>query len=125
MMLEPIAERLELQGLGVQGHDIFINFMPAEATGLLLRYPVGGMGIDHDLPGYRKGSFQLIARGKEFEETKTLINQAVLALEMAEADLTGMRVKYMRPRHDPFTFPPSVGNNIEFVVNVDCAYVIL
>lgn len=125
MKLEPMAERLESEGLGSQGDDIFINFMPAEKTGLLLRYPFGGVMIDHDLPGYRKGSFQLIARGKDYETALELINQAIAALEMEEADLTGLRVKYMRPRHDPFTFPTSVGNNVEFLVNIDVCYVIL
>lgn len=125
MNLEAIAARLEAQSLGVRGTSIYIHFMPADATGILLRDPTSGTKIDYELPGYRKTSFQLIVRNKAFVEGKTLINAAAAALTLGEALLPNMAIKYMRPTHEPISFPLSAGNNNEFVVNIDACYVIV
>jgi len=125
MNLESIAERIEAQSVATRGRDLFLNLMPGEIpVGLLLKEPFGGTEIDHELPGYRKASFQIISRSEDYAEAKELIEQAVEALTMVDTALTDMQVHYMRPRHEPFTFPLTVGNRLEFLVNMDLCYVI-
>lgn len=125
MNLEAIADLLHERGVAKKGVNLFINFMPTDKTGILLRDPFGGSKRNHELPGYRQTSFMLIIRHPNFATGKTLIGRAMEVLSMEEADLPTMKVNYMRVRHDPFTFQPSPGSNIEFSTNIDCCYVLL
>lgn len=129
MNLEPIALYLEQQTqppLGIRGQSLFINALPADTEpAILLRDPFGGAEILHELPGYRRASFQVIVRAKDYREGQTLSKAVSSALTMENASLTGMDIKFMRPRHDPFTFAPSPGNSLEWVVNIDAAYVLV
>ena len=126
MKLESIASLLQTASLGVMGESIFINAMPAAPVkGILLIDPFGGTPIDHELPGYRRGSFVMVVRSRDYQEAETLINAAIVALTIQDQALPGMTVKTMRARHDPFPFPVSPGNYVEFTVNIDCRYVIV
>jgi hypothetical protein len=126
MNLESVAEMLEDAEVGIQGTDIFVEFIPASCSqGILLRQPFGGTQIDYDLPGYRKTSFMLIARAKTYSAGKTLIDNAVAALTVDNEEVTNMHINYMRPQTDPFFYAPSAGGNVEFVVHIDACYVIV
>jgi hypothetical protein len=123
---EPIVSLLESAGLGTAGRDIFINFIPENVSGILLREDFGGTKPDHYLPGYIQTTFWLIARGTEFVTVKTQIEAAVLGLW--EASRYGVTVdsttfKYIRPRVNPFPYAPSPGQNIEFGSKMECCYV--
>lgn len=123
MKLEAIAQRLQTTGVGTQGKDIHIGHMPAERDGILLRQPFGGSDIDHELPGWRQTSFQLVVRGKSFKDTQALIKNAVVQLTMLESPCSTIYVRYMRPKHDPLSYPLSAGGRFEFVVNMEVCYI--
>jgi hypothetical protein len=125
MNLAAIAERLELQGQGTRGQDIFTNHQPVTKMGILLRQPFGGSMLDHELPGIRHTSFQLVVRDTTRQAALTRMNAAIAAIATElELDFTGMHVKYIRQRHEPLEFPVSVGNLVELLVNMDTCYII-
>lgn len=121
MNLKPVADRLSLLGLGVQGQTLFINHFPAiESAGLLLRPPLVGAKLDHDLPGFIKFEFKLIARAKGHVAAETLARDAVDALWIKQETQVGpWFVKYMRPMHVPVAYPISIGELVE--CNTDIA----
>lgn len=115
MNLLPIAEKLEVDGVGVMTDTIFINMIPAEApTGVLLRNPLQGTEIDYELPGYYKTTFRVIARAKSYPEGEALIQAVFDSLTVLNAQVGSMFVKYMRPKTKPVVFPISKGNLLEF-----------
>lgn len=124
MSLEVIAEMLEGAGVGVQGVDIFINMVPAEATtSILLRDYFAGAKIDHELPGLRKHPFFVIVRSPDYVRAKELIDTAVKALWIRyETEFNGVHFKYMRPRAEPFPYAPSPAQLVEFHVVFDACY---
>lgn len=126
MKLEAIAFLLESAGLGTQGRDIFINFIPENRAGILLRTDFGGTKRDHYLPGYIQTTFWLIVRGPEYVAVKEQIEAAVFALW--DVSKHGVVVdtatfNYIRPKVDPFAYAPSPGQNIEFGSKMECCYV--
>lgn len=125
MNLEGVAQILQAAGVGVPGQTIFVNFMPADKKGMLLRQGFGGTPIDPELPGYRKSSFMLIVRDKQYQAGKALIDAAMASLTLEDVSAGGMKINYMRPRNEAFVYQPSPGSNIEFTTNIDCSYVIL
>lgn len=123
MNFEAIVQRLEDAGLGKAGENLFISFMPDGMPGILLRPYPGGVSIDHYLPGFRKDKFMMIVRGSDYVETRELAEAAVKAITVVQrTTLGGSLFQYMRPKHDPFSFPHSKGQLIEFLVNIDCCY---
>jgi hypothetical protein len=124
MRLDLIAEYLEGEGVGTRGRDLFINFIPQDASGILLRDNFGGTRYDHELPGYMRGDFMLITRAPDYETAKNLIDLARQTLRrlpgLAQDTVSWKRVL---PVRTPFPYQPSPGGNIEFAQNIDCVYV--
>lgn len=115
MNLMPIAEKLEVDGVGVMAETIFINMIPAEApTGVLLRNPLQGTQIDYELPDFYKTEFKVIARATTYPEGEALIQAVFDSLTVVETQVGSMYVKYMRPKTKPVVFPLSKGNLLEF-----------
>lgn len=123
MDMMPIANKLEIEGLGTQGTSLFINFMPMECKeGILLRSPLAGTPIDAYLPGFYKTNFMVIVRGHDYASASALMESAMRALCLYEQDLDDIYVKYMRPSGLPVTFPVSVGNFYEIKGEFEIAY---
>lgn len=123
MDLMPIANKLEFEGLGVQGKTLFINFMPMEAkTAIMLRSPLSGVSIDHELPGYFKSPFMVVVRSPEYTKALDLMREVMLALTLYNEELDGMSVKHMYPTSLPISFPVSDGNFYEVQVNFHTAF---
>lgn len=124
--LEKVAAMIEDRGVASIGRDLFVNSIPAEANGVLLRQYFGGTKIDHYLPGYRKTSYMLIVRAVEYAAALELINAAVAAVTFErDTEIDGVVFKFMRPDMEPFPYAFSPGDRIEFVVNIDCCYVVV
>jgi hypothetical protein len=126
MKLTAIAAILESAGVAEQGKTLFINFIPQNLTGILLRDYFGGSPRDHELPGYIKAPFMLIGRGPDYQTTYDLVVEAVAALEQAGKDQVeeeGIKLNYARGRTLPFPYSSSQGQNWEVTVTVDCCYV--
>ncbi|MFP3609179.1 minor capsid protein [Paraburkholderia sp. SIMBA_050] len=125
MHLEPIAALLEANNCGVRGESIFINEMRVEDSGLLLKASYKGTPIDPELPDYYKGTFALIARGKGYANTKAVIEAAMTVLKIEQETQVGeLFVKYLRAKTLPISYPIPSSGMIEFVTNIDCAYVL-
>lgn len=125
MNLDGVAQILQEQALGRPGQSLFVDFLPADKDGILLRQPSTGSLIDHELPGYTKTSFMLIVRGNGREKCKKLILDAMQALTISGKTVAGMHINYMRPRTEPLAFPLSAGNKVEYSTNIDCCYVMM
>lgn len=125
MNLLGVVDILESAGVAQTGDSLFINFMPTDRMGILLRDPFGGTKIDHELPGYRATSFMLVVRHSEYTTAETLMKDAVTALTMEGKVAGGMKINYMRPRTEPLVYQPSPANNVEMITNIDCSYVLL
>lgn len=127
ILVETLAATLQEKGLGQIGVDIFANNMPAIvnlAIGLFGK--LTGDTIDYELKGFRKTTFQLVVRCQLPTEGKNLIKQAADAITFEKAiELPGFHINYIRPRHDPVSYPISDGNKTEFSVNFDACYVIV
>lgn len=128
MRIEFLSDRLEALGLGKVGKSIFEHEMPAECrTGVLLKLPLQGIPIDHELPGYFRGSVQAIVRAQQDETGRTLADKVMAALtitgETFTSDGVEMRVNFLRPKTLPVTYPRSDGNGKEWSINLDASYV--
>jgi hypothetical protein len=125
MNLEAVASVLESAGVGTAGKDIFINFIPGDIEGILLRDYFGGTPRDHELPGYIQGAFMLIARGKDYKTTHDLCKAAVAALEAHDLEevVEGAKFNYMRGRTLPFSYSSSPAQQWEVTVTIDACYV--
>lgn len=124
MDMMPIANKLQTANLGVQGKTLFINFMPMECkAGILLRSPLAGTDIDHELPGYYKSTFNVIVRGHDYQTAAAKMEQVMKTLCFFETEISGIHYKYVRPKSLPVTFPVSDGNFYEIQVSFDANYV--
>jgi hypothetical protein len=128
--LQDLLGRLEEEGVGKRsGKDgtLFVNSMPQSIKlGVALMGKLTGDPIDYELPKYRKTGFQLVVRAQNYQQGEELVKAAVEALTITRPTaLEEHRVNYVRPKHDPVSFPVSDGNNTEFSVNFDAVYVIV
>lgn len=124
MNLIPITNRLEAEGLGTPGSTLFINFMPFECKqGILLRTPLTGTRIDHELPGYFKCEVMVITRAPEYTAALSLMQEVMSALTIYEEQMDDIYMKYIRPETLPVSFPVSDGQFYEVQVRFEVVYV--
>lgn len=121
MRLMPMLERLQMAGLGAMGTDLFLNMMPSTVTrATMLREPLTGTEINHELPEYYKTEFQVIVRSPDYEDGLARINEAVKAMTVEEEMVDDMYFRYCRPKAKPVALPISDGALIEYTVKM-CA----
>lgn len=122
-----LAQYLDDQGIGTVGKDIFVTTMPSNLNeGLMFRDHLAGTKVNYELPGYFKGTFQLIARSKRVDTGMQRIQQAAAALTMTNKTLSdGTIIKRIWPMHLPVSYPLSDGDNMEFSVNFEAIYVMI
>ena len=124
MNIEPFANKLEADGVGVVGTDIFLYRLPDRVVeGIVFVQPLSGAKIDHELVNYYRSKFQVIIRAKRFETGLTLTESVVQSLTAYDVDLDNYKVKYVRPRTEYVSYPVSEGNHIEFSLNFETAFV--
>ncbi len=117
MRLMPMLERLQMAGLGAMGTDLFLNMMPSSVTrATMLREPLTGTEINHELPEYYKTEFQVIIRSPDYEDGLERIKQAVKVMTVEEEMVGEMYFRYCRPKAKPVAFPISDGSLIEYTV---------
>jgi hypothetical protein len=123
MNLAPIANHLETEGLGVQGTSLFINFMPYECKkGILLRSPLIGTVINHEIPGYYKCEPVVVVRAPEYTAALTLMQDVMRSLVIYDRQLDDIHIKYLRPSTLPVSFPVSDGQFYEVQVRFEAVY---
>lgn len=132
MNLDVLAAALADADLGVVGETIFQEHMPSGVDeGILLKIPLGGTPMDHELPGYYRGQLQVIVRSTSHETGESLSRQVMDLLTTQETrdytdedDEFAMRVNLMLPDTLPLRFPRSDGGYIEWSINFDCSFVL-
>ena len=131
MNYELIAKKIEAAGLGQIGKSIFIDSMPAEVKrGILIKSPIAGVKIDHELPGWYKPRLQIIVRSQTHLDGSTLSN-AISNLFMTKQETIWrddsnnpvFLIKHILPESLPIVYPRSDGNGLEFSINFDFCYV--
>jgi hypothetical protein len=121
MNLLPLIDRIRLANQGVVGKSLFLQMLPAECSqGVLLRTPLTGTKINHELPGYFRGEFQLIVRQSGYDET--LIKAIIETLTFERAWASTQFFMFCRPRTLPVAYPLSKGNLVEHSVMFDCVF---
>lgn len=133
MRLDLIANVLDAEDFGVIGTSIFTNHMPFDCqSGILLRVPLTGIGVQHELPGYFRDIVQLIIREKTIAAGDVLAARVVARLTTQQPqtynEIVGgafaMRVNQMLPQHLPIRFPRSEGGYTEWSINFDVSFVL-
>ncbi|RQT26052.1 minor capsid protein [Burkholderia contaminans] len=126
MNLEMFVPKLVAAGLGKPGESIFINEMRAGCDGIMLKESYKGTAIDPNLPKFYKGEFAIVVRKSGYTTARALAYDAMNALaSMLEETLEdGTQIKHVIPRHLPIGYPIPQSGLQEFVVNIDCAYVV-
>lgn len=121
---QALAERLENAGCGKRGKDVFIDTLPFDSpTGIVLRSSISGDRIDHELPGFMKATFRLIARASNHAEGQAKLQKAITALWIEQpVEMGTMNVRSCRPITTPMIYPLSPGNLREFSVNMKIIY---
>jgi hypothetical protein len=130
MNLNHIADAIDALDLGV---TTYIDAMPAdESTAILVRAPLQGIPVDHNLPGYYKTSIQVIVRAQKHDRGDALAKAVTDALtthqrKVYPADparyLPTITLNHMLPETLPIKYPRSDGNGIEWSINFTVAYV--
>lgn len=125
MNLLPLAEKLELAGLGIQARTIFVNQLPIECTdGIMLRGLLAGTPIDHELPGYYRTGFHMVVRANSYASGQEKAMAVIAELTVSNVWLGDMLFKHIRPKTLPVVFPISKGNLLEFAVDFDVAFTV-
>lgn len=124
MRLEAIAQWLQTRGVGVVGQTIFINFIPDNIAGILLRQDLAGTPRNQELPGYVRSPFWLIARAPSYGQAKTLCDAAKAAFELiASQTVDGVNFRYCKPARYPIPYAPSPGQNVELAVSYTTVHI--
>lgn len=73
MIISDLAQYLEDQGVGTQGTDIFVGYLPDEVNTGLCVIDTGGTPQDPDLP-HRTKTFQVFIRGANYTDGQALVD---------------------------------------------------
>jgi len=126
-----IAQRLHDLGIAQIGTNLFLFDMPADCiAGILVKMPLTGVAIDHELPGYYHDDIQVIVRAAKFATGQAMADQVMAALTLYEHEFRDgggvllMKVNHMLPRTLPIVYRRSEGNQREWSMNFMCSCVI-
>lgn len=133
LVAEHIAALLVQAKVGTLGKTLFCHRLPAEiASAVVVMGALTGTEINHELPGWRMGNLQVIVRHPDYTQGMILARQVVAALSIeqsrdlpATAVAPAIRLRRLRPLHDPIVFPRSEGDVVEFSMNFEGVWVIL
>ena len=122
MNLIPFKSALSVAIIDV---PIYMYHLPEEVTkGILILHSMSGVKLTSELPGYKKGKFQVIVRiGNNFQDgyqTALSIIEAFKTVQNKTYD--GVYIHFVEPLNDPIAFPKSKGSFIEFSLNFSTAY---
>lgn len=132
MIWDILETKLTAAGLGVSGQSMFRQFMPATVKiGVMLKAPLTGVAIDPYLPGYYKPTLQVIVRHTNPEVGEKLAMDVMEALTVqgpefhaATSEHGAVQIMRFFPRELPIRFPRLDGNELEWSLNFETAFVI-
>lgn len=109
--------------LGVPGEDLFAYRAPERVRSCILVIDsLDPVALDENLPGYKKGRFQVIVRNPDYKSGLTIAKRAASALNLSRLYVNGVEVKRMRAEYDPVAFPMPDSDVIETCVNMWIAF---
>jgi hypothetical protein len=120
--IKSLADRLEEQGMGQVGRDIFY-FSAPEGIGecLLVLDNLEPTTRDEELPGFKESRFRVIVRRLDYDVAISTAKNVIVAMEMRRGAIGDMSVKRLRAEFDPIAYPLPMSDMIEVSVNF-CAY---
>lgn len=128
MNLGGFVKILEDAGLGTAGKDIFLFELPADVPeGILIRLPLTGVKVHHEIPGYHTTEIQVIVRSQKQSVGHAKADRVMAALTSYHRIVTDpetgeeIEVKQMLPETLPIRYPRSDGNGIEWSINFKTA----
>ncbi len=105
------------------GTNLFINKMPISVTnGILLRNPINGTKIDHELKGHYNTEFKVIVRTTSYEVGYSLMRKVFDLLTLDNHVIENMLIKHCYPDNEPIEYPISEGNTIELASDFKIAF---
>jgi hypothetical protein len=137
MNLDVIAQILVDKNVGVVGNvlgttalPIFKNRMPAAVTrGILLRTPIDGIPVDHNLPGFYKTKLQVIVRSATQADGDAISRAVMTALNTEvrtiynDADSNPiMQINYLVVDRLPIVYPRDDSSTNEWSINFKICY---
>lgn len=135
MRMESISRILVNAGLGVEGDNLFMHYMPPDAyNGILLLPSLGGSLISVETPGWRKDvGFQAIVRCSNLDDGIPLaakvsdaltISKRTMLPAISELNIPALLVSYIRPLSDPQPYPRMDDGSFEVSTNFFITYAI-
>src|SRR5690606_41365013 len=105
IVTDAVVDLLQAAGLGQPGSTIFKFHAPERVKKcLLVLDPLEGFQLDEDLPGYLKGSFQVVVRDTDYQSAMTVAKQVSDALNLHRLNVNGIEIKRMRATHAPIAY---------------------
>jgi hypothetical protein len=131
MKLEALAELIVADGLGVIGQTLFVYQMPASCkSGIVLRLPPTGNSLNHYIPGYISGKFQVIIRDTSYEagnEKSNRLSKLFTFFEpkdfLDEQNRLYMRINQCFPCNTPIIYPRLENNLVEWSITFDVNFI--
>lgn len=123
--IDEIAVHLENKPVPGYAGTVYVQTIPVNVVpAVMLAGPMNGVPIDPEIRGlYKNASLQLVVRAKKSADAETLAKAASDAVETEQyVTLDTIRVRHIRPRHLPASFPRSDGDFYEAVVNFDLCF---
>jgi len=120
--LEPIVAHLAASGFGELGQDLYAYQMPASVSQAALVLTQMPMRRHPDIDNYFMGEFQVVVRHTNRAAGRNLSDEIAASLEGFNRQLGEMKFLYIRQLHAPHSYPRSEGNELEFSVNYQCAF---
>ncbi|WP_062120534.1 minor capsid protein [Aureimonas sp. AU40] len=132
MIFDILRDKLVAAELGIPGKTLFLNAMPGDvAIGIMLKSPIQGIRIDHELPGYYDPSLQVIVRHGDPVKGAALADQVQRCLTVdkrerhdATAERGAVQINQFLPAHTPIQFPRMNGGGIEWSLNFRTSFAI-
>lgn len=110
-------------GIAQLGTTLFINKMPLSVNnGILLRNPINGTKIDHELKGHYNTEFKVIVRTTSYEDGYVLMRKVFKLLTLDNYVIEDMHIKHCYPDNEPIEYPISEGNMIELASDFKIAF---
>lgn len=113
------AEKIQADGLGEIGVDLYVGTMPADVKRCaMLRDPLMGAAIDEEMEGFTKHQFQIIVRDIDpaaaWDRAKALGD----ALKVENVTGNGVVIRKMHPLTLPATYPQMDSDEMETSINM-------
>lgn len=123
MNLHTMLRYFEDQGIGVIGQDLFREHLPKEVKSGVAIYCMSPTPIDA-YTKVVKGSFQAVVRSANHQELSEKSNLVINVFRGGNGlVLADMKFFFIRPEHEPLSFPRSDSSYLEATISFEFSYI--